>query len=123
MAILTKKEILEAKDMALKEIEVPEWGGSVLIGPMTLGDRLKFEEKHADEKGAFKDLRDYDFIKDLICMSVKDENGEPLFNDEDFDFLNKKSSKAIQRLLYPALTASYMTKEANELLKKKRENQ
>lgn len=39
MARLTVDEIRNAKDCPTKEIDVPEWGGSVLIGRVTLKQR------------------------------------------------------------------------------------
>ena len=36
---LTADQILAADDMGLKEVAVPEWGGSVFIRVMTVGER------------------------------------------------------------------------------------
>ena len=40
---LTADQILAADDMGLKEVNVPEWGGSVYIRVMTVGERDEYE--------------------------------------------------------------------------------
>lgn len=87
--MLTKEQILLVTDKATKQIEVPEWGGSVFIRGMTIDD--------ADYVASIKD--DNQIGLKIIVRMVVDENGKQLFTDKDIPALKKKSIRAITRVV------------------------
>lgn len=49
MSRLNKQQIVDKVDHATEEVEVPEWGGTVLVGSMSMADRkdlVAYMEKH-----------------------------------------------------------------------------
>lgn len=87
---LSAAEILGADDLKLVEIRVPEWGGSILVKPLTAAEALDFFEGSKNDKN--------DSMVRLVAMSVVDQNGTALFSTNDLPKLRKKGLKAITRL-------------------------
>ena len=88
---LSKKAILEAKDIKTKEVEVAEWGGSVCIRVISGADRDVFEQ-------AFSDKKMEAFRTRFLVLTLCDTDGERLFTNDEVEALNKKSSAVINRL-------------------------
>ena len=88
---LSKKAILEAKDIKTKEVEVPEWGGSVCIRVISGADRDVFEQAYSEKKmDAFRTR--------FLVLTLCDTSGERLFTNDEVEALNGKSSKVLNRL-------------------------
>lgn len=119
MAILDKEAILKADDSELTEIEIPEWGGTLFVGPMRVSERLAFDSKHCDENGQFKDLKDPELIYDLLSLSIRTEHGLRMFDEKGIRDLDQKNAKVIHSLFYKCLNANYAKPEAVEMIKKK----
>lgn len=100
---LTKDQILESNDLKNIEVEVPEWGGSVLVRTMTGADRAAFEESMVDvqpdgtRKANVSNLR----LK-LVALTVVDDAGNRMFGIDDIERLGLKSSAAIERVFEAA---------------------
>ena len=94
---LTKAAIFSTTDNEVHEVEVPEWGGSILLRSMTGEQRNNYEHwAHSQSKA---DVPDYRGIRErLIIACAVDEAGDPLFNDEDLKQLSGKNSEVIDRL-------------------------
>jgi hypothetical protein len=98
MAILTRDQILKADDRRTVEVEVPEWGGSVLIRSLTGAERDKFEASTMQNKGG-KQVQNYaNFRARLVSLCIVNEQGELLFNSADIKLLGDKSVAALQRV-------------------------
>ncbi len=95
MAILTREAILEAQDLKRKTINVPEWGGEVIVTEMTVARRLEFEKRLTDDEDLMRQL--------LVAFCAVDEAGELLFTLEDVQALGKKNFKAIHKVSEVAL--------------------
>lgn len=101
--ILTKDQILEASDLKNEPVEVPEWGGSVLVRTMTGADRDAFESSMITEqpdgtrKPNMSNLR-----AKLVALTVVDETGNRLFDVSDIDRLALKSASALERVFAAA---------------------
>lgn len=92
--MLSKDDILKADDLAKETINVPEWGGDVILRTMTGEERDSFDsEMIRDEKKTFKNIR-AKFLALIIC----DEQGNRLFSDKDVEALGRKSGAALDRL-------------------------
>ncbi len=95
MAGLTKDQILAAKDAVPVAVEVPEWGGTVYVRPMSAGERDRWEgelldrsEKRKESISAATENLRAAFLAKCLC----DENGEMLFGQDD-DALNALAAK------------------------------
>lgn len=100
---LTREAVLAAPDIAEKEVEVPEWGGTVLIRTLTKAQQVKLR-KEAMVAGKL----DEDRLEILIFV-----HGvvEPQFTPEDHDALKAKSASAMDRVLLEIYRGSGMSKE------------
>lgn len=91
---LNKEAILAASDLKQEIVNVPEWGGEVIIRTMTGEERDAFDsEMIRDEKRSLKNVRAR-FLSLILC----DEKGNRLFDDKDISALGKKSAAALDRL-------------------------
>lgn len=111
---LSRKDILNVVDLKTEEVNVPEWGGSVLVRGLTGIERDAFEASILDFK-ASKDGNPVmtldNFRAKLVVVSVVDENGEMLFQPGDVTALGQKSASALQRVFDVAQRLSGLTKE------------
>ena len=85
--ILSRADIQAASDTAPVPVDVPAWGGKVLIRPMTLADRSDFDDVMvkrlpADESErrspAWRGVTIAVYLSRCIC----DEAGDLMFDDE-----------------------------------------
>jgi len=102
---LTEEQILAADDMGLLELEVPEWGGSVHIRVMTVGERDSYENEWMVNKSKGVDNFRSKFLQRVLC----DENGELLFTAQEVDKLAKKSARVITRVWEAAMRHNALT--------------
>lgn len=102
---LTKEQILSADDMGLLEFEVPEWGGSVHIRVMTVGERDSYENEWMVNKSKGVDNFRSKFLQRVLC----DEKGELLFTAQEVDKLAKKSARVITRVWEAAMRHNALT--------------
>ncbi len=93
---LSREAILEADDLPVEELEVPEWGCWVRIKAM---DALKMQRL----ANALVGLDDEHMHVLMVAASLVDENGEPLFSLDDVDELKKKRGEAIRRISEAAM--------------------
>lgn len=96
MTLLTKDQILGADDRGTKEVDVPEWGGSVLISAMSAAERDAFEASMLDKNQQAKKLQN--FRARFVARCIVDGDGNRLFSDKDIVELGKKSAAPISRL-------------------------
>lgn len=121
--MLDKKAIIEANDIGMGKINVPEWGGDVYVKSPSIRERdilggysRKYLEIEKDKKGdpvldenknpklkfvggeeAEKAFQDYRLFR--VGFSLCDENGKRLFSDDEIEtILGKKSPEAIDRI-------------------------
>lgn len=92
---LSRDGILGASDIKTQEVDVPEWGGSVLIKGMTGAERDAFEGGNRDGSGN-QNLRN--LRARFLVRCIVNENGTRVFADQDAAALGKKSSSALNRL-------------------------
>ena len=96
--MLTKDQILQADDLEKETVDVPEWGGVVIVRAMTGLDRDQFEQSIYDSNVKSKKTN-LDNIRARLCaLTLVDESGALLFTLEDAKALGKKSAKALDRV-------------------------
>lgn len=95
MKLLTAEQILSAK-LKVEKINIPEWGGEVLLQEPTGYQRSQYEEMltKTDNDKELRKLRGF-----CAAQCLVKENGDRLFTDEQIDVLNKTSANALDRVL------------------------
>lgn len=117
MALLTKDQILNSEDRPTERVEVPEWGGEVIVGTMTGLERDRLEGRMLALQDGRGQLRSTDGVRSLIvALTCVDENGERLFSEVDAVALGKKSCRALERVSEVAMRLSGITpKDVEEM--------
>lgn len=90
MPRLTREEILAA-DIPEREVEVSEWGGSVLVRGMSAGERLRIMEQITDDSDEID-------LQEAQLMAMIHGVVDPEFSRDDIEVLNNLSSAAIDKI-------------------------
>lgn len=120
MAILNKDAILAASDLKHETVEVPEWGGEVIVSEMTGedSDAWSDESYSLSEDGKSVKVNRANFKARLVAACVVDEEGNRMFTTEDVAALGRKSAKALARLFEAADRLNGITPRSREALEK-----
>lgn len=117
---LTRDVVIAVDDLATEVVEVPEWGGKVMVAELTGTDRDLYQLGliQFSDDGKTTKLTLQDATARLVAMSVVDpETHERLFTDSDVEALGKKSSRALDRIYSVAQRLSALTdKDVEELV-------
>lgn len=121
---LTREAILAKNDIAIKEVDVPEWGGSVHIRQLTRGEqdtylkrqygdtRLKQNtKKGSDGSQEISAINIYGHDTFIVACAACDETGAPLFKPTDAEELKKKNGLVIGRLATAIIEFSGMAED------------
>lgn len=104
--LFNREQIINLNDSRTVEVDVPEWGGKVLIGAVSGENREKWE-KEAQKKPQPPYIRAM-----LVAFSIVDQQGKLVFSEKDVELLNKKNWKALDRI-YDAAVAYNLIGEKN----------
>lgn len=117
MTLLTREQILEAQDLQTEQVEVPEWGGAVLVRGLTGAQRGDYLQGLVifDGKGNRTGVNLKNTHR-LVALCLVDENGKRLFTDADMKDLGGKSGAALERVETVALRLSGLDREDVEEL-------
>lgn len=97
MKSLSRDEILQADDLPIEVVDVPEWKGTVHLRALSGTERDEFEQLCQDRKSAKHfDIRGVKIR--LVVLSLCDEAGKCLFGESDISKLQAKSAAAIDIL-------------------------
>lgn len=120
---LTRDEILTVSDITIREVDVPEWGGSVFVKGMTGTERDHFEMSIIRTNGKEANLNMENIRAKLAAQTVCDAEGTLLFKPSDIKHLTKKSAAALQRIFKVAQELSGLgDEEIQELAEGLEEN-
>ena len=117
-----RKAILEAEDIETREVEVPEWGMTVIVKGMTGAQRDRFESSIVEQRGKNVKVKLEDARARLVAMTVIDEDGRQVFGMRDVEALSQKSARALNRIYDVAKELSGIGEEEIEELAKNFEN-
>src|SRR5215469_5956657 len=107
---LSRDDILKAEDNGTEEVEVPEWGGTVLVRGMTGRERDEFETSMMERgRGGRMVPNTANTRAKLVARCVIDDEGKRLFTAADVQALGDKSGAAIDRVFEVAVRLSGMT--------------
>ncbi len=112
--MLSKEQILKAKDLKTEKVTVPEWGGDVIVQTMTGKQRDDFEQSIVQGKK----LKLSNIRAKLCQISIVDNSGVLLFNSNDIAILGGKSAAALDRIYDVASRLSGISKDDVEDLEK-----
>lgn len=112
MDCLNKSQILQADDLDRKEVECPEWGGSVFVRKMNTEEMMKVGAMGTKTK-ATGDL-DATMYQLIATWVIVDEGGKSIFAATEIDKVAKKSFDPIRRIVETCMEMSGMTEEAAE---------
>lgn len=110
MALLNKESIRAVKDLVTEEVEVPLWGGSVLVRSLTGAERGRLEVSTMERKGVNYAENLSTLRARMVMLSVVDDQGKRMFSDKDIDFLNDKNASALEAIFQVAMRLSGITK-------------
>lgn len=111
---LTRQSVLSAKDLKREEIEVPEWGGTLIVREMTASEREAFEKRmmsagvnRASDVGkSLGNLR-----ASVVAMCAIAEDGSQMFTEADVKALNEKSGAVIATVFQKCAVLSGISQE------------
>ena len=117
MAYLTRTEIENADDTPYKDVEVPEWGGTVRIKGLSGTEVDDYEASILKMKRGKPDVTLKNATARLVAWTLVDENNSRLFpNEAEVAVLGKKSSIALQRCFDTASKLSGLRPEDIEAM-------
>ena len=96
MALLTKEQISEADDRPTLELEIPEWGGHVLLRTLSGAQRDSFEAGIIDKHGNATKLAN--LRARFAALVLVKEDGSPMYTVEQAAQLGTKSANALTRI-------------------------
>ena len=112
MTKLTKDDIFKVDDLPTKDIDIPEWGGTLTIRTLTGAERDQFESAFVNQ-----DQIDIRGLKArLIQLTVQNGDGQPMFTKADLQKINSKSASVIDRIFQESQRLSGLTKEDVDVL-------
>lgn len=106
---LNRDQILGASDITTQSVDVPEWGGTVLVRGLTGRERDSWEASNRIQRGREMVYNQVDARARLVVRALVDDNGDRLFKDTDAGALGAKSGKVLDRLFDVAAELSGIT--------------
>lgn len=126
MALLSKQQIIEAKDLEMEKVFVPEWADGdpeayVQVKALTGREKGKFDESlitpESRAPGRKPQLDMTDYGPKLAVVSMCDDDGNRLFTLDDLDVLAGKSAIALQRVVEVAMRINGMKADIEDEVK------
>jgi hypothetical protein len=115
--VLGREAILGADDRQTEVVEVPEWGGAVIVRALSGTERDAYEaslvtlRRDGSQRFNMENVR-----ARLAALSIVGEDGERLFGDGDLKALGAKSAQALDRVFDAARRLSGLSDEDIEEL-------
>jgi len=115
--MLQRDQILKLKDLPQETVEVPEWGGAIIVSGLTAAERDAYESSLYEDKehgkGVFNNAR-----AKLVVRACKNADGSRVFLDADADDLGRKNAAAVDRLFAVAQRLSGLGAQAEKQAEK-----
>lgn len=110
---LSKSDILGANDLQREEVEVPEWGGTVMIRSFTADAKDAMEHKLFQISKTGVGIR-----AAYVGLALVDDKGQRLFKDEEISMLGTKYAGAVDRVFEKVARLNRITQQDVEDLEK-----
>lgn len=115
MKDLTGLDVLNANDVEIQPVDVPEWGGRVYVRTMSADARGEWEDLVFDDAG--KPKKDH-FRANLVVVTCCDAAGTLLFRPDQAAALSAKATGPIERLYDAAAKLNKIRKQDVDAEKK-----
>lgn len=103
MGYLTRDSILTADDLKTVEVEVSEWGGTVVLKMLSGKERDEFETSIVSYSGGRQNVSTKNVRAKLVQKTAIDpETKQLLFSVADIEALGEKSAAALERVFNAA---------------------
>lgn len=103
MTYLSKDDIFKADDRPTRDVEVPEWGGTVRVRGLSGAARDEFEESLRETRPDGTTVPNLlNSRAKLASLCIVDEDGNQMFNEFEVGRLSLKSSAALDRVVNAA---------------------
>jgi hypothetical protein len=90
--LLKFDDVIAVDDLQFRDVEVPEWGGTVRLRALSAAEAKKFNE--GNDQSAYK----RESALQLVALAMVDEEGNRVIKPENLEAFRKKSVKVIMRL-------------------------
>lgn len=110
MAVLNRAQILAPRELETEVVNVPEWGGDVIVRALTGTERDQFEAGFIKEGGKGEMTLENTRAR-LVALSVVDDSGQRLFGIDDIDLLGQQPAAALDRVFFVARRLSHLSNE------------
>lgn len=111
MAVLNRAQILAPRELETEVVNVPEWGGDVIVRALTGTERDQFEAGFIKEGGKQGEMTLENTRARLVALSVVDDSGQRLFSIDDIDLLGQQPAAALDRVFFVARRLSHLSNE------------
>lgn len=122
---LNRSKIMASEDRRKLEVQVPEWGGTLLLLAPAVSELEAYQLRHRDVfvDGRAKDAVESHVAAELVALCICDENGKREFPGpaEVLEFSRAKSPIVINRLFDQCQALCGMTKASQAEAKKNSE--
>lgn len=98
MPALNSKAILECSDMQTKRVDIPEWNGYVFVRSLTGKERDAWETSLVVQRGKKREVNTLNMRAKLVALVTVDEEGQPIFSQDQVEALSLKNSGALDRI-------------------------
>ena len=116
MAHLGRDAILAAKSLRTEEVDVPEWGGTVLVRELSGRERDEWEASLAVQRGKTMVPDVANIRAKLAARTIVGDDGEPVFTQQDVAALGELSAAALDRVFDVASRLSGLNPEDVEAM-------
>lgn len=112
MGLLNRAAVFGAKDLATRDVDVPEWGGAVRIRALTSRQRVVHQQELYRAKQGGGD--DPFLHARVVVLGAVDADGKRLFSDDDVQEMATKCAGAVERLAAAIEELTFMTARSGE---------
>jgi hypothetical protein len=119
---LTREAILGASDIPTEVVNVPEWGGAVMVRGLNAREANRLGVAVTQQSQSNQTAAQEKFPIELVALAVVDEGGQRLFSDADIEALAQKSGAALMRVFVVAQRLSGLDTVSAEQLAKNSES-
>lgn len=100
-------------DIPREDVPLPELGNGTVIPVwgMSALDRTRYEKSFTGKRGKTIEERIEQFRQRLVVACCKDDDGNPIFTEEDVAELGRKRADVLERIVNVAQRLSGMTTE------------
>lgn len=118
MALLTREQILASTQLPQAQVDVPEWGGAVIVRALTALERDRFEMQLVETAQGGSRVNLLNARARLVAACCVDGQGGRLFSADDVAALGKLSAAALNRVYEAAARLSGLQNDAVDGLAK-----